>query len=206
MYRKPLAVQWPIWKYAFLVLFLQAIFTFLVWLHKSVLYGKSALSISDVVYGGGPALFALWQWWAWKKANRLFIWAGNLFMSLYLSVLLLGGAVSIWRILLNEVPLGCLMVFLLIAFSGMWVLPWLFPSWAKMLHDFQWKVSGPMLGFAGIAGVVAVSFGMFSARAGEKEYVLWALGILLSLLAIGFAQHAGYISWIYRPWAREEKE
>ena len=206
MYRMPPSMRWPFWKYVLLVLFMQAIFTFVVWLHRSILYDKSALSVSDVVYGSGPALFAFWQWWVWKKhkGNRWLIWAGNLFINLYLPALFLGGAISTWRILLNKVPLVVVTVFLLLTFSGMWALPWLSSSRAKALHDLQWQLSGLMLGLIGVAGIIGASIGIFSARSGTKG-AEWMLGLLLSLLAIGLAQHTGYISWIYRPWAKEEE-
>jgi hypothetical protein len=206
MYKKPTAVSWPIWKFVLLVLLLQAIFTFLAWLDRSF-FNNALPTVVDILAGSGVSIFALWQRWVWKRFNgvrlRLLVWIGNVFVSFYLSGLLLVGAMRKWSLLAGEPWSWFVNGSLLIAFVGMWLLPLFSFTSAKRIHKFQWKISGFAVGLSGIAGILGALFGMFSSRHGEKGAVIFVLGILLSLLSIGFAQHAGYESWINRPYAKE---
>jgi hypothetical protein len=148
---------------------------------------------------------SIWSWWTYN-------WFARLIVAIIGSLFFVGITFRAWAEIAPffSMWLSILMVCYILA----WVLPALNPSFSAYLWREQTAPQtrfgraflGVMLTVAPIAGVLGASFGMYGSRSGEIDLTLIVIGVLCSMVAIGFAFAFSYQIWPDRPWAQSEKK
>jgi len=210
---KPPVASFPIWKTILLGIGQSLIFTFLVWLFSALLpmiqgnLPDWSLSALDVLLGSVMLPITVYSRWAWqprRKNAHWHRWIVNLSSGLYISGLLLTGAISYWNAIL-PLPWNVLINSLfLVMFLVAWVLPVLSYPLAKRLEEAQhtldlYVLKWGGLSVVGIAGIIGANIGLHS------DWRSVIVAVLFPIVAIGLAQYIASYLWPYRPWAKEDE-
>lgn len=198
-YTKPKGMSFPIGKFLLLIVTLQIVFTFVIWLGRTFILDEIGLRLSDVILGSIPGLIAVLNRRVWrmeKRPRRLFVYVIKLLFHIYISGLAMLATILSWNVLLTNS--GFVNGIIIATYICAWVLPWIFPSLSQRLYDKQWEIGGFALGLSGIAGIIGAFIGLH----GNRKFSLLASAILMGAIAVGWAQYAGYEIWENRPWAQ----
>lgn len=191
---------------------LNGIVVFFVWLGRMLTNNPPGFlppTVWDIIPGSGFLLIPFWMRWAWqprRKHARWHQWLATLITTMYINGLLLWAAIGSWNHALNypwsQVVNGVL--------SALFILVWTMPIFcypvAKKLSQIPWILSGPMMGLAGIAGILGASFGMHTHRHGETRLAFVVMGFLISFIVLMISVGGARSLWDSRPWAKEGDE
>lgn len=211
----PSVVFWPVWKVVLVGLGGSALWTFLIWLFSLPLSiyrtgTHRTLTLGDVLLGSVWLLIGFWTRWNYQSRSRhvhWYRWLESVFISVYITILLLCGGIAYWNVLLDS-PWNLLVNSVsIVLFVLMWVLPSISYAFAKRLVEIQYSVDLRLLKFGApavlmiMAGVLGSSLGMH----GSLDIRMLALAFLFPTLSLGLAQYFATYLWSNRPWSKEEE-
>lgn len=212
------------WKTIYSAGGLWSIFTFMNWIFNWVFsyvgsHGESSdfpplLTTGSALMGLGWLLLFLWLWWAWRprrKHARWHRWLASFSTVLYVSSLVLLGAVRSWNAVLITPWNAVINSLLLVLFAFVIILPVLSSQLSTKLAKAQDELGLKMLSYGSpaalliLAGTVGANYGRDASRHGNLTTATCIVALGLSLVAIFLAQYNAERLWRYRPWAKEEE-
>lgn len=202
--------SFPLWKAVLGGIYLSAFFTGMIWLFNSLYLAnwKHPLSFSELTLGCIVLPLYLWTWWALKNkgGNSWCGWLSNLSLGVYLSFLLLVGAVMFYNRALSS-PWNWLAIGLEIGLVlGGFILFLAAPNTFEHLFFGRMNRFSQLLIFLlGGSGTGGAAIGMYSARHGGLDFLQFLMAIMFGFLGKVFLFGSLYFSWHSRPWAKKDE-